>query len=422
MFGVKKYLYRLLVLITIVGIGWRVYVLGYSDVLVGSFAETKGVEVYKKSYSLDDRNLGAVFKLATDHHSKGEYEASNSYLLEALNIDPSYGRATGLLLSNFSKLRSEKQAQRVAYFSSKLWPAHSYVRSHLLDYWLLQDNKPKIFEELNVLLTRNPNLRKSIYPTLDIWAKGDQLKLLFSPYILSPPKWWDSYFSHLSYQKNNLSELEYFYHERLKSNVSLSEYEIKLMTRRLIREKKWAEAHQVWLNGLPSNIKKYNKILFDGGFESGLHNDPFSWRLSKSKIFKADIASSYGIKGRKALHLKFKRKKQINFRHIVQKTVIPSGKYTLNMKVRIDSTIGEKGLKWRLRCVGKRSSIIGETESFTVRKSWHDIVTPIEVPQDDCEAQELRLEATSEYAHYQVFSGSLWFDDIKIESREESND
>jgi len=416
---IKIYLYKILVLVAVAVVGWRVYILGYSNVLSGSFSETKEIEVYKKAYALDNHNLGAIFKLAKNYHDKDDYERSNDYLFEALSVDPSYGRASGLLLNNFSKLGLTAEAKKAAYFSSKQWPAHSYVRAHLLDYWLLQGNKQKIFEELNVLLIRNPSLRKSIYPTLDLWAKDSTLRPLFSPYTASPPNWWNSYFSHMAYAKDSLSELDYFYSERLKSKTALSESEVRLMTQRLIKEKQWRKAHAVWVDGLPEKLKKYSKALFDGGFESGMKNEPFSWRFPKSKIFKASAGSTYGMKGRKALHLKFKRKKYINFRHISQRLILSSGKYTLGMRVRIDSNIGEKGLKWRLYCTGVKPSILGETESFITRKSWHSLIVSLEIPTENCDEQELRLEASSKYAHYQVFSGSLWFDDIEINKVEE---
>ena len=411
---IKVYFYKILILVAIVAVGWRVYVLGYSNVLLGSFSEMKEVEIYKQSYALDHGNLGAIFKLAKNSHDNGEYGISNDYLFEALSVDPSYGRATGLLLSNFVKLGLAEQAEKAAYFSSKQWPSHSYVHAHLLNYWLLQDNKQKIFEELNVLLIRNPALRKSIYPTLDLWAKDSKLRLLFTPYILSPPSWWNSYFARVSYAKNNLSELNYFYSERRNSNVALSESEVHSMTRRLIKEKKWKKARLVWLDGLSDDLKKYDQLLFDGGFESGLVNQPFSWQWSKSKIFKASVGSTYGVKGRKALHIKFKRNKSINFKHVSQKLILPSGKYTLGMRARIDGSIGEKGLKWRIRCIGNKASMVGETESFIARKSWYSLLVPIEIPKENCAVQELRLEATSKYVHHQVFSGALWFDDIKI--------
>ena len=392
---------------------WRILAIGYSHILYGEFSDVKRGIVYEKVLRIYPQHLGALFKLADRKHGAGEYEKSNQYLFRALKVSPDYGRAMALLLKNFSIMGESAKESKAAFYAVRLAPAHSYVRGQLLTYWLLKGNSAKIFEELSVLLTRESSLRSYVYTLLDKWVASEENRLLFVPYMQNPPKWWNNYFSYLSRKKNNLDVIEFFYKERISLSKDITEHEEKIMIARLIREKKWTKAYELWLASLSPDMKKYNKLIFDGGFESGLKNKIFTWNFRSSKIYTSKISSTYGVAGRKALHIKFKQKKRVNFINVFQRIFLPSGRMKIGFKVRIDNNIGEKGLKWRLRCA-ENNEILGETEAFITRKSWHSIVLEAIVPAQSCSVQLLRLEAVSKFAHYQVFSGSLWFDDIKI--------
>ena len=410
---VWKYMHVIAILLVFTILMWRMLTIGYSYILYGGFADRKGDAVYEKVLHIYPQHVGALFKLADKKHILGEYKKSNQYLFRAINLDPTYGRAMALLLKNFSIIGDTTKADKAAYFADLLGPAHSYVRGQLLAYWLSKNNQEKIFKELSILLTRNGSLRSKAYVVLDEWLANKKNRYLFIPYMLNPPKWWNSYFSYLSHKKNNLETVEFLYKERLKSSDGVTKYETQKMISRLVRENKWKEARQMWLSSLPSNMQRYKQEIFDGGFESGLKNTEFTWNYRTSKIYSVNIKSTYGVVGRKALYVKFKQKKRINFKNVYQRTFFQSGKVKIGFRVRIDGDVGEKGLKWRLRCVGS-NKVLGETEPFIARKQWYLTMLEASVPSKSCHIQLLRLAASSTFAHQQVFSGALWFDKIKV--------
>lgn len=406
--------YLIAVLLISLVLAWQVIKLGYAKHQFGRFAELKGIDVYNNVYKTNPNNLGNLFKLARYYSETGDYKRSNKFLAEALAVDPSYGRAMSLYVRNYQNLSETQRAEQAANYAVQLWPAHSFVRRELFSFWDSLDNKEKMMEQLNVLLLRQPSqwTRSEIYKLLDTWVEDPKNRQLLLPYLITPPSWWESYFSHLAHQKGSLDQLEFLYQRRLrKGKAPLSEREISVLVSKLTREKQWRRAYRIWSESLSDELKKYNNGIFDGGFESAEKNSFFTWNLQRSKTFDAKIATSYGVSGRRALWVKFKQKKPVNFKGVFQRVSLPSGNVTISMKARVDGSIGEKGLKWRLRCINN-NQLLGESKAFISRDPWRETEFDAVIPTEDCEVQMLRLEASSHYVHHQIFSGALWFDQI----------
>ena len=338
-------------------------------------------------------------------------EISKALAFKALSYNHSSGRAAAFLLGLFEKQGNSSDADNIANLASDLWPAHSYTRSKLADYWLKRNRPDKLIHEWNVLLNRKGILGLQLFPVMRAFLENDELAPLISPYINQPPSWWNGFFGYLS---RNL-ELERFiqlYQNRIMSEVPLSKLEQNNYINRLIRERLWEEAHSSWFAGLSLNQMSFSGLIYDGGFESNIFNQGFGWNFTKSKFLEIRPNITYGIKGRKALQVNIQKQKPFSFSHVWQRLLLTPGTYSFKGRYRADTFKANKGLSWRIYCI-EEGGRLGESQPIKGSRSWSALSFDFTVTET-CTIQLLRLESTSAYIHNQSYKGSVWFDSLQI--------
>lgn len=391
-------------------------VYGVSDVNSGAVYRDKPIPFaqYQKSNLLSP---DALLIQSQDKLEKSPAKAESLALL-AFKLNPSSGRAASILLELYDTGKDTEKADEVATFSRRLWPAHTLSRSRLADYWLKRQILDRVLVEWNVLLIRNPSQRSIFYPFLTEILLNTEVSFLMQQFIEKPPAWWDSYFAYLS-RELSVSQLREVYQSRVVSSSAVSVIERRYYVSRLLKVKAWGEARKEWFLGLSDAQKQYDGLVFDGGFESGVLNQGFGWKYNmrtKNPKIKTDI--TYGVKGRKALHIYLNKKDAINFKHISQQLMLEAGSYELAMRFRTDTLKASEGLSWRIRCVEGGTQVLAESESFIGSNPWSTSRASFDVP-NSCKVQVLRLEAASRYKHEWFFDGSLWFDEISISKKQE---
>lgn len=346
------------------------------------------------------------------------FEEAEQLALNALQNNLSSGRAASRLLELYEKQGSDSKADEVAELSGRLWSAHTFTRSRLADYWFSRGRVDKVVEEWNVLLIRNPRLRSQLFPYLMNLINDPSADALMGQFVQSPPNWWPSFFAYLS-RELSIDRLREVYQARVLSSVrGVSDSERGAYVSRLVKEGEWQEARDAWSGGLKPYQKKYDNLIFDGGFESGIYNQAFGWVVSRSKNPRIKPDITYGIKGRKALQVSLRKNVPINFRHVSQRLMLEPGYYELALRYRTDTLKTTKGLSWRIRCIEGGSEVLVESIPLLGSNPWSKLSVDFEVPES-CRVQLIRLEATSRFRHEQYFAGSLWFDDIEITRKQE---
>ena len=407
---------KILALILCVGLLYALSVYGVSDVNSGAVYRGKEqplshVTTYKGQAQL--LSPGALLIKSQDSLLDSSVGNAEQLALQALKQNPSSGRATSLLLNLYDTSGHEKKADEIAELSSRLWPSHTYTRARLADYWLKRQRIDKLLDEWNVLLIRNPAQRKALYPFLTNIIKDKEVSFLMRPFLDYPPTWWDSYFVYLS-KELSAAQLREVYNVRAESQDGVSEVERRYYVSSLLKDKNWIAAREEWYLGLSESQKRHDGLVFDGGFETSILNQGFGWQYNKrsrNPRIKTDI--TYGIKGRKALHVSLNKKDRINFKHVSQRLMLTPGLYKLSMRYRTDTLKTSEGLTWRLRCVEGGNQILGESDNMLGSNPWSTLKVDFNVPST-CKVQLLRLEAASRFKHEWFFDGSLWFDEINI--------
>ena len=404
---------RLIALLVFFGCGNFLYQYGVSD--INSQALWKGQAAPLNAYQqvADRLSTGAlVVQAQSQPFIGGSPEISEKLALSALSQNPSSGRAATYLLNLYESEGHDVEADQVAELASKLWPAHTYTRSNLAEYWLRRDRADKLVDEWSVLLIRNRSLRKELFPLMLKMVENDDLVSLILPFAKKPPSWWNGFFGYLS-GSLSLDRLDQLYRLRVASAVQPSQSEQNSYVRRLIKERRWEDAYDTWFIALTRGQMRYGGLIFDGGFESDVYNQGFGWQLSPSKNPKIKPDITYGIKGRKALQITLRKQSPINFRHVWQRLILPEGDYELSMRYRTDTLKTTKGLSWRLRCVEGGAEVLGESIPLLGSNPWSSLKVNFKVPKS-CSVQMLRLEATSTYRHDHFFQGNVWFDALQI--------
>lgn len=356
--------------------------------------------------------------LAEKANEVGEFSVSEQLGIQALASNMTSGAPASYLLSFYSSQKRDKEAESIAEIAGHLWPSHTYTHTRLADYWFSQQRMDKLIPEWHILLSRNASLYSTLFPVLVDFLNQSANKNLFKPYIKNPPNWWQSFFNYLS-QNAQLELLDEVYQERTKSLTPITAEEKQVYITRLLADKQWQQAYQTWQTGISEKAKNQltdKNYVYDGGFEGYTINTGFDWQITNSKNIAINKDSTYGIKERQALHIHLKKNEPIDFQNIAQTLLLPSGHYELSMRYRLDSLKTSKGLQWRIHCLDAMNESLVESQSLQGQQSWRDFSVKFDVPNNHCDVQLLRLEASSPYRHEHYFDGDLWFDEIKIQS------
>lgn len=337
--------------------------------------------------------------------------------LKALEQDITFGNGFAQLLGIYEKLQDMDTASQLADIASALWPAHPQNRAYLADYWTRRNNLEKLLQEWNILLIRDPNLSKKLFPVLLQIAADPNAQHLLLPFIQQPPPWWERFFAFVAQSPEHGDLLDLLFETRRTSDSALTVRELSIYVERLIKDGFWPEAKLAWTESLVNYQVKLGGNIYDGGFEDSNYNKGgFYWRIVKHKLFTIEPNITQGMKGSKALRINLRNSVEpIKFQHISQFLVLEPKLYELKLAYKIDKLDTAEGLSWRIRCMDAKQTLLGESTPLKDRTAWSTLSIRFTVPEEEtCKAQLIRLEAASPYANKQTFNGTLWFDDLSI--------
>lgn len=355
------------------------------------------------------------FQLAEQSQAKtGDLTLDQTYTLKALAANITSGRALARLADIYYEQGKQKQAEEIARLASRLVTAQSETHLPLSFFWGKTGKTEEIVQTWHVLFIREPQLRNALFPHMRAMARDKTTAHLVDVFAKNPPVWWEAFFNYLARNEQTPIELlAHLYQVRLNSITPLNDNEMNVYIDRLIKDKRWSDAHNVWLKSLPTDASHYTDLIYDGGFESEWYNMGFSWFFQTHKQVKITPSITFGMEGKRALKIHFSGTKHINFQHLWQRLLLKSAPYELTMRFRADQFITSEGLKLRIYCT-ENNQIIAESRALKESKQWITETMTFEIPPDNCESQLLRLEAASTYAHDQVFKGTVWLDSIQL--------
>lgn len=307
-------------------------------------------------------------------------------------------------------------ADTLADISYRLRPTYLATLATVSDYWSAQKEDAKSFHTRSVLLVNNPASAETTFPLFHAALDDSRFTEFFAQHLAAPPVWWPAFFNYLLANEPDADKIHRYYMARADSANPPLPAERDSYVNHLIKSGHWSKAYQVWADNLGMAAGSDTQ-LYDGGFEDTKNiNQAFTWKISQpAPTIKIQQSNGMGITGKRGLHITFKKgSKSVAFQHVSQTRLLPAGDYTLKGRYRVAQLRTSKGLRWRLRCADKPDlPVLGESDAFKGNGVWENFETKLTVPTN-CQAQTLRLETDSPYAHHNVFEGEIWFDDLSI--------
>lgn len=310
----------------------------------------------------------------------------------------------------------ETAATELVVIADTLAPLHSPALARSAAFWVRQNRLDLALERWNMLLRTQPENAVRLYPVLLQLAEEPTTRPLLQPWLANPPEWWDRFFAYATTTAIQPDTAVFLYQNRNRNGALPTVDEQRIYLEWLREENRWLEMYLAWLSGLDEQQQQSLGNLYNGSFELPISNVGFDWRITSPRGVTVEIIETYDTHGGKALRVSFSGVR-VHFQHIYQYLYLEPGRYLLRGRARLDSLRAERGLRWRLRCVGGDTPLLAESEPFVGSDNWRDFEVEFAVPDQGCLAQLLRLELEGRVELEFEAQGDAWFDDLTISRR-----
>jgi hypothetical protein len=305
-----------------------------------------------------------------------------------------------------------EEAVRLATIADRLGPLRSPALARSAVFWLRRDRLDLALARWRMLLRTRSGTAAQLFPLLLGLAENPVTQPLLQPFLADPPEWWDRFFAHAVATATRAETVVFLYQNRDRRGALPADTEQRIYLDRLWKENRWLEAYLAWLNGLDERQTRVLGNVYNGGFEAPVTNLGFDWRISSPRGAVAETVETYGARGDKALHVSFNGER-VRFQHVSQYLFLDAGRYRLQGRGRPDGLKAERGLRWRVRCVGA-NPFLAESEPFLGSDEWRNFTVDFTIPARECPAQLLRLELDGRVELDFEARGDAWFDDLTI--------
>jgi len=357
------------------------------------------------------------------------YINAKYYAFRSINRNLSNARPISRLLIIKTKENPMENLDYIANLTEKLWPTHSDTLVEVSDYWLSKKDYGKLLGLYHKILTEDYRYKPVFFPNIIQLAQlNSGYSHLVEQYANSTTSWWPDFFEYLVNQEKTLEIIQHYYSVRTANDKKPTAKERIVYIEKLIKEKKWLQAREIWISSLSDEMSQKDTLLFDGSFDSNIKNEGFSWHVTQNKSVVVDLGSNDHKIKNKQLKINFKNdKSRINFNIAWQRITLSPGNYELKFKYNLENLENPKGVKWRIRC-NNQQTVLLESNNYKGTTEWKEELLKFSVPElsqsDDnkqipstdaiCDSQTLSLEASSQFAHEHLFSGKVQFDDFSI--------
>ena len=286
----------------------------------------------------------------------------------------------------------------------------------LANFYLAQKDYPKALDRIDALLRTTPNLSGSVLPVLTGIASTPEATSALAALLAQGPPWRAGFLNALPGRVLHATNLQDLYLKLMSSSPVLPDVELKPYLEMLIRQNHVEEAYYLWTKAIPPGELADLGYVFNGSFQQRPSGLPFDWVLTPIQGAKSEIKNYSRDDQKRALSIEFGSGGRVAFQNVTQVTLIPPGHYRLSGEYRADELANRRGMTWRLYCL-ESGTLLTETPRVSgSSEGWQPFETTFDVPQQNCRAQWLRLELAYRVDIEQEVSGSVWYDNIKIET------
>ncbi len=403
--------WRILLIIAVGFLTWRSVLFGITDHYLDQLTAGDKAAA-ERALSWLPGQPTALFQHALDLMPT-DPTVAEALLIDAYARDPTRSLPLLALAERIGKQGDQARADALVEAAAELEPANARTHRAAAAYWLSRGLMDRALRHWSLALEARPATNQDLFDIFLRVAEDPTERVGLKPFALAPPDWWQRFFKTLANRALDGETVRYVYGLRkVSTTFPITPEEREAYVLRLLKEGAIPEAFLTWVNGLSVEERGQMGLLHNGGFELALSNRGFGWHWQPTKSVTANTAATFGLRGQRALQLRFRRYDG-RFRHLYQPVFLDPGIYQLTGAVRIDGLESKGGLRWSLACTQPENRVLGESERFLGSSDWHAFSVDFEVPED-CALQEVRLISAGQRSFEQAINGEIWFEDISI--------
>ena len=289
-------------------------------------------------------------------------------------------------------------------------------RSLEAQLWLLnQDIQnariPEVLRRIDVLLRgQNVQLQDRLTSALVPLLTSEAYRSAFVAVLEMGPNWRSHVLESLAASANDLAGLGRLYASLRTIRNPLTAEELEPFLNRLVKEGRLDDAYNAWTQSLPPERLSNLGYLYNARFQFTITNLPFDWVFAPvdGALARAEIEN-----GRRILNVDFFGGR-VAFQHVSHLLTLSPGSYRFSGQERSQNLQNERGLWWRLACVGGTNATLGATDLVVGETPWREFRVNFEVPKDNCPYQKLVLELPARANIETEIIGGISYADLEI--------
>jgi len=284
----------------------------------------------------------------------------------------------------------------------------------LLDHDIRNGDVAPALERIDILLrgqmsqTLDP-LMLAVAPALT----SEHYRLGFVGLLRSNPKWRSFVLGKLSAGSRDLQGLNALFATLQTGENPPTMAELEAFLTRLVNAGLLDQAYLAWTKSLPSERLRRLDYLYNARFQYGLTNLPFDWVFAP--VSQALIGAN-AANGRRILNVDFFGGR-VRFENVSHLLALAPGTYRFSGQERSENLQNERGLWWRLFCVGKPADTLAATDLMTGENPWREFVVGFDVPKENCAYQKLVLELPARVALETEVIGGVSYSNLAIQAK-----
>ena len=382
---------------------WRIVATGMSDRLAQEHPQ--------QALTWDPANPDALATLARQQLDRKEWAAARDTALRLLQSEP-LSRQGFVILSKVAVAAGDEQrAEELSEMALRRAPHALGPPAWLFIEQLKQGHYAQALDLLDRISRISPGRQGNLYPVLIALAENPEFSDALAERLAMRPDWRSSLIGSMM-SKASPAAIKHLL-TSLQRRKALDAVEMGQWIDRLVKEGEWGQAYARWAGELPLSEMRTLRSVHNGGFETEPSGIGFDWRIDKSADVIIDRDRLAGTDGSVALRLRFlgRRTERIPLH---QWLLLAPGTYRLHFLARSQDLRSDRGLQWEIRCldsarqVAVSDAVVGSTD-------WHDYGVDFEIPEHNCQAQDLSLRNAGSKGAGKILAGTVWFDDVSID-------
>jgi hypothetical protein len=299
------------------------------------------------------------------------------------------------------------------------WASRVDLRSLESQIWLLDhdirdgDVAPAL-ERVDALFRgQTPQTLDPLTLALAPALTSEPYRLGFAGLVRSNPKWRSFVLARLSAKSTDLAGLNALFATLQAGENPPTTAELRAFLTRLVSDGLPDQAYLAWAKSLsPERLLKLD-YLYNARFQYDLTNLPFDWVFAPTSQALIAVGAENG--GR-VLNVDFFGGR-VQFDNVSHLLSLAPGTYRFSGQERSENLQNERGLWWRLSCVGAPAETLAATDLMTGDNPWREFGVDFEVPKENCAYQKLALELPARIALESEIIGGASYMNLEIQPK-----